>query len=266
MIDPKDASPTQAFRREPGVALVTGGARRIGRTIVEDLARHGFAVAIHCRNSRDEANALAASIEAAGGRATVVVADLADLDAARQLPRLAAEALGPLTLLVNNASIFEADGIGSLEPERFQRQLAVNLSAPVLLADAFAAQMADGVDGLVVNMIDQRAWKTTPHFLSYQLSKSALLTATRTLAQALAPRIRVNGIGPGPTMPSPRQDIAEFRRQAESVLLGHGPELDEFGRTIRYLYETRSITGQMIALDGGQHLAWETPDVVGIKE
>ncbi|MCX5519362.1 SDR family oxidoreductase [Kaistia defluvii] len=251
---------------EKGIALVTGGARRIGRAIVEDLAKNGFAVAIHCRSSVDVAEALAEDIRQRGGRAAVVTADLADLDAARALPAEAAAALGPLTLLVNNASIFEADGIGSLEPERFQRQMAVNLAAPVLLADAFAAQLPADRDGLVVNMIDQRAWKTTPHFVSYQLSKSGLLTATRTLAQALAPRIRVNAIGPGPTLPSPRQDPAEFRKQAEAVLLRHGPELCEFGRTIRYLYETRSITGQMIALDGGQHLAWETPDIVGINE
>lgn len=251
---------------EKGTALVTGGARRIGRAIVEDLSRNGFAVAIHCRSSVDVAEALATEINQQGGRAVVVVADLADLDAARALPAMAAEALGPLTLLVNNASIFEADGIGALDSERFQRQMAVNLAAPVFLADSFAAQLPADREGLVVNMVDQRAWKTTPHFVSYQLSKSGLLTATRTLAQALAPRVRVNAIGPGPTLPSPRQDPAEFRKQAEAVLLRHGPDLCEFGRTIRYLYETRSITGQMIALDGGQHLAWETPDVVGINE
>ncbi|WEK48618.1 MAG: SDR family oxidoreductase [Candidatus Kaistia colombiensis] len=251
---------------EKGTALVTGGARRIGRAIVEDLAQNGFAVAIHCRSSVDVAEALADDIRRQGGRAVVVTADLSDLDAARALPARAAEALGPLTLLVNNASIFEADGIGELDAARFQRQTAVNLAAPVFLADAFAAQLPADREGLVVNMIDQRAWKTTPHFLSYQLSKSGLLTATRTLAQALAPRIRVNAIGPGPTLPSPRQDPAEFRKQAEAVLLRHGPDLCEFGRTIRYLYETRSITGQMIALDGGQHLAWETPDIVGISE
>ncbi|MCX5511929.1 short chain dehydrogenase [Kaistia algarum] len=247
-------------------ALVTGGARRIGRAIAQDLAANGFAVAIHCYHSVTEAEGLAADIRASGGEAIVVTADLADLEAARALPAEVAARLGPATLLVNNASIFEDDGIGNLDPARFQRQLAVNLTAPVLLADAFASALPVPREGLVVNMVDQRAWKTTPNYVSYQLSKSALLTATRTLAQGLAPRIRVNAIGPGPTLPSPRQDPAEFRKQAEAVLLGHGPELDEFGRTIRYLYETRSITGQMIALDGGQHLAWETPDVVGIKE
>ena len=251
---------------ERKTALVTGAARRIGRAIALDLAANGFAVAIHCNRSRDAAEALAATIRGDGGRAAVFAADLADLDAARSLPRRVAEALGPADLLVNNASTFEADGVGDLDPIRFQRQLAINLTAPVLIADAFATVLPAGEDGLVVNVVDQRAWKTTPHFISYQLAKSALLVATRTLAQALAPRIRVNAIGPGPTLPSERQDPADFARQAEAVLLGHGPELSEFGRTIRYLFETGSITGQMIALDGGQHLAWETPDVVGIKE
>lgn len=251
---------------EKGVALVTGGARRIGRAIVEDLAANGYAVAIHCHHSLAEAARLAASIHAAGGRAAVVDADLADLQATRELPCRASALLGPLTLLVNNASIFEADSIGSLAIERYERQTRINLSAPIFLIDAFAAQMAPRAEGLVVNIIDQRVWKTTPQFLSYQLAKSGLLTATRVLAQGLAPRIRVNAIGPGPTLPSPRQAPADFARQASSVPLRHGPALAEFGRTIRYLDETKSITGQMIALDGGQHLAWQTPDVLGIIE
>ncbi|SHE53628.1 NAD(P)-dependent dehydrogenase, short-chain alcohol dehydrogenase family [Kaistia soli DSM 19436] len=252
--------------QERRVALVTGSGRRIGRAIAEDLARAGFAVAIHCNRSKAEAKAVAAEIIARGGAATVVQADLADLAGVPAIIERASTALGAPTLLVNNASIFEDDGIGAFEAGRFQRQLAINLTAPVLLADAFAAALPASEEGLVVNIIDQRAWKTTPYYMSYQLSKSALLTATRTLAQALAPRIRVNAIGPGPTVPSPRQDIEDFRRQAEAVPLRHGPELAEFARTILYLYETRSITGQMIGLDGGQHLAWETPDVVGIKE
>ena len=248
------------------VALVTGSARRIGRAIVEDLARAGFAVAIHCNRSRDEAEAVSAGIVAQGGTAMVVTADLADLQGVPAILDRVAAAIGAPTLLVNNASVFEDDGIGNFDAARFQRQLAINLTAPVLLADAFAAVLPAAEHGLVVNIVDQRAWKTTPYYMSYQLSKSSLLTATRTLAQALAPRIRVNAIGPGPTVPSPRQDVEDFRRQAEAVPLRHGPELAEFARTILYLYETRSITGQMIGLDGGQHLAWETPDVVGIKE
>ncbi len=251
---------------ERRVALVTGSGRRIGRAIAEDLARAGFAVAVHCNRSRAEAEAVAEGIRSAGGKASVVQADLADLEQVPGIIAATTAELGSPTLLVNNASIFADDGIGAMDAALFQRQLAINLTAPVLLADAFARALPASETGLIVNMVDQRAWKTTPYYISYQLSKSALLTATRTLAQALAPRIRVNAIGPGPTMPSPRQDPGDFRRQAEAVLLGHGPDLAEFGRTILFLHAATSITGQMIALDGGQHLAWQTPDVVGIKE
>ena len=252
---------------ERRVALVTGGAKRIGRAIVEQLAAAGFSVVIHCNRSIAEAEALAASVKRSGGHAAVVAEDLAALDRVPDLFVRAAAPFGAPTLLVNSASVFEPDGIGELDAARFQRQLAVNLTAPVLLADAFAAALPAAEEGLIVNIVDQRAWKTTPYYMSYQLSKSGLLTATRTLAQALAKRgIRVNAIGPGPTIPSARQDAADFRRQAEAVPLGHGPDLAEFGHTILYLLAARSVTGQMIALDGGQHLAWETPDVVGIKE
>jgi NAD(P)-dependent dehydrogenase (short-subunit alcohol dehydrogenase family) len=171
-----------------------------------------------------------------------------------------------VTLLVNNASIFEADEIGALDAELWHRQMTINLAAPVFLADAFAAALPSGVEGNIVNIIDQRVWKPTPHYMSYQLSKSALLVATRTLAQALAPRIRVNAIGPGPTLPSPRQSEADFRRQASAIPLQRATDLADFGRTIRYLVATPSVTGQMIALDGGQHLAWQTPDILGVNE
>lgn len=249
------------------IALVTGGAKRIGQAIAESLAEAGFAVALHCNRSRAEAEALAERLRGDGRQASVITGDLADLDAVPRILDEAASQLGAPTLLVNSASMFEPDGIGDFDAARFQRQLAINLTAPVLLADAFANALPKGEAGLIVNIIDQRVWKTTPHHMSYQLSKSGLLTATRTLAQALAPRkIRVNAIGPGPTLASARQDETDFRRQAAAVPLGHGPELAEFGRTVLFLHATPSITGQMIALDGGQHLAWETPDVVGIKE
>jgi NAD(P)-dependent dehydrogenase (short-subunit alcohol dehydrogenase family) len=250
----------------PSVALVTGGARRIGRAIAEDLARNGWAVAIHCHNSRDEAEVLATECRKAGARAEVIEADLAETASAGSLIASAQAALGPVTLLVNNASIFEKDGIGALDVELWHRQMAINLAAPVFLADAFAAALPAGVEGNIVNIIDQRAWKPTPHYISYQLSKSALLTATRTLAQALAPRIRVNAIGPGPTLPSPRQSEADFHRQAAAIPLQRATDLADFGRTIRYLVATPSITGQMIALDGGQHIAWQTPDILGTNE
>ncbi len=166
----------------------------------------------------------------------------------------AAAALGPLTLLVNNASIFEADAVGSLDRALWDRQMAINLTAPVFLAEAFARQLPDGVEGNVVNLLDQSIWRPTPANFSYQISKAALAAATERLAQALAPRIRVNGIAPGPVLPSVYQTEDGYRRLVESTPLHRAPDLTEFGRTIRYNVETRSITGQVIALDGGQHL------------
>lgn len=251
---------------QPGTALVTGGARRIGRAIVEDLAAHGFAVAIHCAGSVNEATALASSIRERGGRAAVLRADLTDAGQAQALVGQAVEKLGPVDLLVNNASIFETDSLENLDAELWDRHFAIHVRAPVLLASAFAKSLPEGREGLIVNIIDQRVWRLTPSHFSYTLSKSAEWTATRTMAQALGPRIRVNAIGPGPSLKSERQQPEDFARQVESVPLRRGPGLDEFGTTIRYLWNARSVTGQMIALDGGQHLAWQTPDVTGIVE
>jgi NAD(P)-dependent dehydrogenase (short-subunit alcohol dehydrogenase family) len=241
------------------IAIVTGGARRIGRAIVEDLAAHGWAVAIHCNSSRIEAESLASGIIAAGGAAAVVQADLADLGSAAAVVYESATKLGRASLLVNNASILVEDHLGTLEPTRFNRQMTVNFAAPVFLTQAFAA-VAE-FDANVVNIVDQRAWRTAPTYFSYQMSKSALWAATRTLAQALAPRIRVNAIAPGPVLKNTRQQPGDFDAQATALPLGRGPDLAEFGRTVRYLVENRSITGQMIGLDGGQHLVWDTPDM-----
>lgn len=248
------------------VALVTGGARRVGKAIVRDLAAHGFAVAIHCNTSRERAERLAKEIAAAGGRAAVVQADLADIGQVERVVGEAQAALGPVRLLVNNASVFDDDTALAFDWQTWDRHFDVHLKTPVLLARRMAEALLEDADGLVVNMIDQRVWRLTPKFFSYTLSKSALWTATRTLAQALAPRIRVNAIGPGPTLKNERQDADDFRRQLDALLLARGPDLGEFGATIRYLWQARSLTGQMIALDGGQHLAWETPDVYGIAE
>lgn len=251
---------------EQKVALVTGGARRIGEAIVRDLAANGFAVAIHYHGAREEADRLAAEIEAAGGRAALVEADLTDMEAAARVMPQAATALGPVRLLVNNASLFEDDSAQDFDWPAWDRHFALHLKAPALLTRAMAAALPKDSDGLVVNIIDQRVWRPTPKFFSYTLSKSALWTATRTMAQAHAPRLRVNAIGPGPTLANDRQDEADFARQIDGLILRRGPELAEFGATIRYLWGARSVTGQMIALDGGQHLAWQTPDIYGIAE
>lgn len=249
-----------------GTVLVTGGAKRIGRAIVEDLAVHGFAVAIHCNRSRKDADELAASINGQGGRAAVVVADLADMEAVSGLVATAEAALGPVSLLVNNASIFEQDQLADFEWDVWDRHFAIHAKAPVLLARKFAAALPEGSEGLIVNIVDQRVLRPTPRHFSYSLSKSTLWAATQTMAQALAPRIRVNAIGPGPTLPSARQDRADFDKQVDGLLLKRATDLGEFGATIRYLWQAKSVTGQMIAIDGGQHLAWETPDVTGIAE
>jgi NAD(P)-dependent dehydrogenase (short-subunit alcohol dehydrogenase family) len=241
------------------VAIVTGGARRIGRAIVTDLAAHGWAVAIHCNSSRIEADSLAAEIVGSGGAAAVVQADLADLHAGAAVVYESATKLGKASLLVNNASMLAEDHIGTLAPALFNRQMTVNFAAPVFLAQAFAEHTSS--DANVVNIVDQRAWRTAPTYFSYQMSKSALWAATRTLAQALAPRIRVNAIAPGPVLMNTRQQPGDFAAQATAVPLGRGPDLAEFGRTVRYLVENGSITGQMIGLDGGQHLVWDTPDM-----
>ena len=246
--------------------LVTGGARRIGRAIVEDLARNGFGVGIHCNRSCGEGNELAQAINAKGGRAVVVEADLTDLSEAAGLIRETESRLGPVSILVNNASLFERDEVTDFNWETWDRHFAIHLKAPVALARALAESLPEEAEGLVANIIDQRVLRPNPTYFSYTLSKSALWAATVTMAQALAPRIRVNAIGPGPTFMNKRQHPADFAAQLDGLILKRGPELAEFGATIRYLWQTRSITGQLIALDGGQHLAWETPDVTGMVE
>ena len=174
--------------------------------------------------------------------------------------------LGPISLLVNCASIFEEDSLHDFHWDEWDRHFSVHVKAPVLMARRFAQALPPGREGLIVNIVDQRVWSPTPRYFSYTLSKSTLWTATQTMAQALAPHIRVNAIGPGPTLRNIRQSDADFAAQVDGLLLKRGPALDEFGATIRYLWKARSVTGQMIALDGGQHLAWQTPDVTGMVE
>ena len=241
------------------LALITGSARRIGATIALALARAGYAVVLHANNSREDAERLAAAIKGAGGRASVVLADLADHEAVQRLIPSAA-AFGQLSLLVNNAGEFEPDDIETLSHARFQRAVAVNLAAPLFLSQAFAAQAPAGVDASIVNIVDQRVLKPNPRFFSYTLSKSALHTATVTLAQALAPKLRVNAVAPGPTLPSPRQTETQFATQSESLPLQRGPRPDDIAAAVLYLAQAKSVTGVTIPVDGGQHLSWRTAD------
>lgn len=248
------------------VALVTGSSRRIGAAIARDLAAHGFAVAIHHNNSAADADALASDVRKAGGTASVFAADLTSVSQTEGLATAVSATLGPVRLLVNNASVFEDDSVTGFDADIWDAHFAVHVRAPSILTGAMANGLPEGMEGLVVNIIDQRVLAPNPRFYSYTLSKAALAMATKTMAQALAPYIRVNGIGPGPTMANERQNEADFLRQVDGLLLKRGPAAEEFGATIRWLWDTRSVTGQMIALDGGQHLAWETPDVAGITE
>jgi NAD(P)-dependent dehydrogenase (short-subunit alcohol dehydrogenase family) len=248
-----------------GWALVTGAARRIGRELALTAARAGHDVVVHHGHSAADAAETVAQVQALGRAAVAAAADLADADACR---RLVADAPGPLTLLVNCASLFEDDRIQTLTADGWDAAIAVNLRAPMLLAQAFAARLsdeglADDADGLIVNLADQRVLRPNPQFFSYAVSKAGLWAATRMLAQGLAPRIRVNAIAPGPTLPSIHQSPADFAAEAAAVPLGHGAAPAEIGAALAYLIDARSVTGQIIAVDGGQHLAWRTPDIIG---
>ena len=238
----------------PPAALVTGAARRIGRAIALDLARQGWDIALHANRSAEEAHQLAGEITALGRKAIVLTADLSQESAVAALVPSAVEALGPLGLLVNNASTFEKDDIASATRESWDAHIEPNLRAPLVLIQAFARQLPEGREGCVVNLIDQRVWNLGADFLSYTVSKTGLWTLTRTLALALAPQIRINAIGPGPVLRSIHQTEADFAAECRSVPLQRGTDLAEICRTLRFLLEARSMTGQMIALDGGQHL------------
>ena len=240
----------------PRTALVTGGAHRLGRAIVLALAEAGFAVAVHCHANVAAAEATAGEVRARGRRAAVLPADLTDEAAVRGLLATAAAALGPVGVLVNNASTFERDEWHDATRDSWDHHIEPNLRAPFVLMQDFARALPEGAEGVVINMIDQRVWSLTPHFMSYTVSKAGLWTLTRTMALALAPRIRVNAIGPGPALPSPRQTAAQFARQCEQVPLRRGTGTAEVARAALAILALPSLTGQMLALDGGQHLQW----------
>ncbi len=249
----------------PRAALVTGGAQRIGRAIALALADAGWAVAIHHRSSAGEAEDLANAIRARGGKATALAADLAREDETASLVERAQAALGPLGALVNNASVFERDEALDVTRESWDQHMEVNLRAPFVLSQEFARRLPAGRKGAIVNLLDQRVWNLTPHFTSYTLSKTGLWALTRTLALALAPAIRVNGVAPGPVLPSSRQTQAQFDAQARATPLGRATPPEEIAAAVLFLLAAPSVTGQMLALDGGQHLHWAPPsgDAIG---
>lgn len=254
------------------VALVTGAARRLGRAMALYLAARGYDVAIHFDRSGDDAERTAAEARNLGATAIAFQADLLDAGATAALVPQVAGRMGRLSLLVNNASIFEYDNIASATMQGWDRHIGSNLRAPFQLTQAFAAQVPqparDAADepvasGLVVNMVDQRVLKPTPEFMTYSLAKAGLWALTRTSAQALAPAIRVNAIGPGPTMIGARQSAAHFAAQRRATILQRGANPGDVTAALGYLIDAPSVTGQLICVDGGQHLAWQTPDIVG---
>ena len=256
-------------------ALVTGGGKRLGRAMALYLARRGYDVAVHFASSRAEAEAVVAEIAAMGRRAVALRADLLVESQVEKLIATAVQGLGgPLTVLINNASIFEYDNIHTASRKSWDRHMESNLRAPFVLTQNFAAQVpAAGRDaageivasGLVVNMIDQRVLKLTPEFMSYTLAKMGLWALTQTAAQALAPQVRVNAIGPGPTLQGARQSAAHFTTQRAATVLTRGANPADITAALGYFLDAVAVTGQMIAVDGGQHLAWQTPDVLGVE-
>jgi NAD(P)-dependent dehydrogenase (short-subunit alcohol dehydrogenase family) len=237
------------------IVLVTGAARRLGRIIALDFAKRGWRVGIHYRASSAEASDLVAEIEREGGKAAALAADLDRLDAPEELIAACVAALGPPTCLINNAARFEHDTLATLDTRTWQTHLDINLRAPVFLARAFAAALPDGTEGNVINIIDQKVLRPDPDYFSYTIAKAALWTATQTMAQALAPRIRVNAVAPGPVFRNEGQSQSAFEREFRATLLQKAVSAEDVAGAIRFLLETPSITGQTIALDGGQHLS-----------
>ncbi|HLZ74139.1 SDR family oxidoreductase [Phenylobacterium sp.] len=240
---------------ERGAALITGGARRIGRALAAAAADAGFDVAIHVRAMDDEAEATAAEVRARGRKSTILACDLRKESATVALVGEAEAELGPVTLLVNCASVFDEDTFADMNRASWDAHMETNLRAPLVLAQVFARRLPADREGLIVNILDQRVLNLGPEFFSYSLSKAALWDATRMLAQALSPRIRVNGIGPGPSLPSVHQDQAAFDAEVAATLLKRPSSPAEIAHALRYLIDATAVTGQMIAVDAGQHLA-----------
>lgn len=245
------------------VALVTGGARRIGAAIVERLAQRGYSVVLHTSaRSEGDANALVTRLQREKVSVSRVIADLANIQEVGELLVNAARVFGPIDLLVNNASIFEGDTLATFDPALFERSQAINLRAPLMLAKDFAAQARTDQDASIINLLDQRVLSPKPLYLSYTLSKAALGTATRMLAQELAPHIRVNAVAPGPVLPNELEGPERFEAEVAQVPLARPVSLEAVADAVDYLARARSVTGQIVAVDSGQHLAWRTPDVL----
>ena len=251
------------MRKSGKAVLVTGGAKRIGRAIAHELTRAGWDVAVHYNTSSAEAEDTVAELHRLGSHAAALNADLTLEDDVQHLIGRARELVGPIHALVNNASVFDSDAVHTMTRESWDKHMEANLRAPLVLSQLFSEQLPDDAEGVIINLLDQRLLKPTPQFLSYGVSKAGLAWLTVTLAQALAPRIRVNAVAPGPTLRNARQSEAHFNRQVQATILGRGASPEDVATAVRYLIETKSITGQTITVDGGQHLIWKTPDATG---
>jgi NAD(P)-dependent dehydrogenase (short-subunit alcohol dehydrogenase family) len=241
--------------------LVTGAAKRLGRAIALDLAAAGWNVAVHYHGSAEDADSAVQAARAFGVEAAGLKCDLSKEAETTTLVERAAREIGPLTALINSASLFENDDWQSADRKTWDDHIETNLRAPLVLSQAFAKQLPQDARGSIINIVDQRVLKPTPQFLSYSLSKAGLYWLTTTLAQGMAPRIRVNAVGPGPTLKNPRQSDADFDRQRDATILKRGADPADICAAVRYLLDAPAVTGQMLAVDGGQHLIWQTPDV-----
>lgn len=240
-------------------ALITGAAKRLGRAMALALAEDGFDIALHCHRSGEEARATARAIEGLGRRAVVVPADLAREAQAAGVMAQVLESLGPVGVLVNNASVFELDRLATADRTSWDRHLEVNLRAPVVLSQGFLRQLPENASGLIVNMLDQRVMNLTPNFLSYSVAKMGLWAVTQVLARELAPRVRVNAIGPGPTLPAPGMSAARFEELCRGTPLMRATSPAEIAAALRFIVNSPSMTGQLLTIDGGQQMGWLTP-------
>lgn len=256
-------------------ALVTGAGARLGQAMALYLAGRGYDIAVHYAGSMQGAGDTVKQIRRLGRRAVAIQTDLLDEEATQKLlPSASAVLDAPISVLINNASIFEYDNVTTATRTSWDRHIESNLRAPFVLTQALAAQAPDPVidamgepvaQALVVNMLDQRVHKLTPEFMSYTIAKMGLWAMTRTTAQALAPKVRVNGIGPGPTLQGHKQSKDHFDRQRAATVLQRGANPSDITAALGYFLDAPAVTGQMIAVDGGQHLGWQTPDVLGLE-
>jgi len=244
------------------IALVTGGAKRVGAAIARSLVEAGYAVVVHANTSLEEAEALAAELRQAGGQVKAIRADLSNPSDREGVIAKACACFGPLTLLVNSAAIFRSDRLTDFNEATFFDHMTVNLLAPLRLAQDFAAQALPASNASIINLVDHRVLKLTPQHFTYTLSKAALYAATTTMAQELAPAIRVNAIGPGPTLPNPHDGAKGLQHEASGVPLGHLVDPYDIAEAVLYLARAKSVTGEMIAVDSGQHIGWQTPDII----